>query len=246
MVVSDRRFADAMTVLQAHAFVHGRRKAIEKDVIILTHIFWDKPENLPKVRAIVAAAASQSGADMVTYEEVASDVWDTAMETGDMETAETKLTELLGSASRFTESGGAVVRAIKGYLHRVRQILRDRKELVLIEMPSKERKEYIYKLGATSATSWSANQLRQCGFHWYKKHGYWYHHGPKVDAKRQAYRNQITKEILRELKVVPRIRKIDGGSNEKPAERPAADNDRRVRRVVRNKRPIRSLRRRSR
>ena len=209
MVVSDRRFADSMTVIQANALMNGRMKATADDVGVLAHILWDKPEHIPKVRAIAAAAASHHGADLVSFEEVAGDVWTTAMETGDMESAEKKLAGLLESvASLSSEVGRTVQRTIQGYLHRVRQILRDRKEFVLIEMPSNKHNGFIYKLATNSATSWTATQLRSVGFHWYKHHSYWWHDGCRDETKLAATRNKLGRDITKALKVVPRIRRL--------------------------------------
>jgi len=50
IVVSDRRWHNALGVLRAHALLLGRDAATEDDLLFLEHLLWKDPEERPKVR----------------------------------------------------------------------------------------------------------------------------------------------------------------------------------------------------
>src|SRR5579885_2043929 len=49
IVVSDRRWKNALEVLRAHATLFGRDTVIEDDLMFLEHVLWKAPEERPKV-----------------------------------------------------------------------------------------------------------------------------------------------------------------------------------------------------
>lgn len=52
IIISDRRFVQALAVLKAEAWLRGD-KAVEPDVLeVGSHIFWDKPDDARKVRGL--------------------------------------------------------------------------------------------------------------------------------------------------------------------------------------------------
>jgi MoxR-like ATPase len=53
IVVSDRRWKNALDVLRAHAIVLGRNAVTEDDLIFLEHVLWKDPEEQPKVREAI-------------------------------------------------------------------------------------------------------------------------------------------------------------------------------------------------
>src|SRR5579862_8882243 len=53
IVVSDRRWKNALDVLRAHAIVLGRNSVTEDDLIFLEHVLWKDPEEQPKVREAI-------------------------------------------------------------------------------------------------------------------------------------------------------------------------------------------------
>jgi|YelNatPaOPRAMG01_1025707.scaffolds.fasta_scaffold08880_3 MoxR-like ATPase len=53
IVVSDRRWKNALDVLRAHALVTGRDSVTEDDLMFLEHVLWKDPEELPKVRDVL-------------------------------------------------------------------------------------------------------------------------------------------------------------------------------------------------
>lgn len=58
VIVSDRRFKDAMSVIRAVAYISGRSEAIQDDLAILQHIFWSKPDEIKIVQQHVLSVAN--------------------------------------------------------------------------------------------------------------------------------------------------------------------------------------------
>jgi MoxR-like ATPase len=50
IIVSDRRWRNALSILRAHALIYGRTTVAEDDLTFLEHVLWKDPEELPKVR----------------------------------------------------------------------------------------------------------------------------------------------------------------------------------------------------
>jgi MoxR-like ATPase len=50
IIVSDRRWRNALAILRAHAMLFGRDRVGEDDLPFLEHVLWKDPEELPKVR----------------------------------------------------------------------------------------------------------------------------------------------------------------------------------------------------
>jgi MoxR-like ATPase len=53
LVVSDRRYAQAIGLLRAHAYLVGRESVTEEDVPFLEHVLWRDPAERPQVRATI-------------------------------------------------------------------------------------------------------------------------------------------------------------------------------------------------
>jgi MoxR-like ATPase len=53
LVSSDRRYRQAVGVLQAHAYLEGRRAVAEEDLFFLEHVLWQAPTDHPEVRAAI-------------------------------------------------------------------------------------------------------------------------------------------------------------------------------------------------
>lgn len=56
--VSDRKWEKIMSILQAHAWIHGRSEVAEDDLMYLPHCLWNKPEQLPRISKIVGDIAN--------------------------------------------------------------------------------------------------------------------------------------------------------------------------------------------
>ena len=50
IIVSDRRWRNALAILRAHAMLLNRDQVSEEDLPFLEHVLWKDPEELPKVR----------------------------------------------------------------------------------------------------------------------------------------------------------------------------------------------------
>lgn len=55
IMVSDRRFRQALTSLRAAAWLHGRGHVIDDDFRVLTFMFWSQPQEIKRVQRIVLA-----------------------------------------------------------------------------------------------------------------------------------------------------------------------------------------------
>ena len=53
LVVSDRRYAQAVGVLRAHAYLDGRSTVTDDDVAFLEHVLWRDPADRAQVRAVI-------------------------------------------------------------------------------------------------------------------------------------------------------------------------------------------------
>jgi MoxR-like ATPase len=208
ITISDRRLGACMKLIQASSLLKRRKTANIDDVEVLAHAFWDSPEQITKVAAIASSAATSKSADLQSYEEVAKDVWDTALQTGDMAEAEAKLAELMSSVRGFqTSTGKQVARSVYGYLSQARGVLQDRENLVLTVVPSRA-KGYYLRMAVSSASSWSAQQLRAAGFHWRIKGGWWWMGLSKDERKLEASIHHRKKVITHKLGVKPKIRRL--------------------------------------
>lgn len=50
IVVSDRRWRNSLGLLRAHAILNGRDRVADDDLVLLEHVLWKDPEEIPKVR----------------------------------------------------------------------------------------------------------------------------------------------------------------------------------------------------
>jgi MoxR-like ATPase len=53
IIASDRRYRQAISLLQAHAFLRGRDQIAEDDVFVLEHVLWHDPNQRDDVRAVI-------------------------------------------------------------------------------------------------------------------------------------------------------------------------------------------------
>jgi MoxR-like ATPase len=53
LTVSDRRYAQAVGVLRAHAYLAGRDAVSDADVPFLEHVLWRDPAERPQIRAVI-------------------------------------------------------------------------------------------------------------------------------------------------------------------------------------------------
>ena len=53
IIVSDRRWRNALAILRAHAMLFNRDRVSEDDLPFLEHVLWKDPEEIPKVREAI-------------------------------------------------------------------------------------------------------------------------------------------------------------------------------------------------
>jgi MoxR-like ATPase len=58
IVASDRRYKKCLSLLRAHAFLEGRKKATDDDLSVLAHALWSDPSQLRDVRKAVMERAN--------------------------------------------------------------------------------------------------------------------------------------------------------------------------------------------
>ncbi len=202
VTISDRRLVKSFRLLQARALLRGRRVVGIKDTEVLANIFWDNLDQVRKVRSIVLNVSSASLSDLVCYEEIAEELWQKCLKTGNMDEATERLTAMYVTARRFsTDAGKEVARNIKDYLKRVKAIQSKRNEFVVVELVDADGSRR-FKLSAACESLWSTKQLRSVDFSWYRKGAYGWQ--PAVGKKstresrmkaRQKLANKISKKL---------------------------------------------------
>jgi len=58
MAVSDRRFRLSLSALRAHAYLGGRNRIEQRDLILLNHVLWTVPEERGPIEEIVTAVVA--------------------------------------------------------------------------------------------------------------------------------------------------------------------------------------------
>lgn len=204
--ISDRKLVRALRVIQAMAVLKGRTYADINDTEILANIFWNKPEQINKVRAIVYSISSADVDDVLSYQEIADSIWEKATLTGNMEEAEKKLQGLLTTTEKFATKAGKMVSShIAEKLEGVRETLKRRGSLIILLVGTS--KEPFFKLTTASSLSWTTKQLRSVKFKWFRSGQYWWY--PIKPGKDPAKIKRIlTKRIFTTLQVTPTFKSV--------------------------------------
>lgn len=79
LVASDRRWRQAVRLLQASAFLDGRDEVAEGDLAVLTHVLWDSPADRPTVEREVLQLVNPHAKEALDLEDQISDL-ETALE----------------------------------------------------------------------------------------------------------------------------------------------------------------------
>lgn len=77
--VSDRRWKQSITLIQAHAWLSGRQQAQDDDLAILSHVLWQEPEQSAAIRQTVMALANPSIQEAQDLLDAATEVWQIAI-----------------------------------------------------------------------------------------------------------------------------------------------------------------------
>src|SRR5262245_12587616 len=74
IIISDRRWGQALGVLQAHALAEGRDAVTEDDLVFLKHVLWQSPEQQAEIGKALARIGNPLNSKAVDYEDQAASV----------------------------------------------------------------------------------------------------------------------------------------------------------------------------
>ena len=74
IIISDRRWGQALGVLQAHALTEGRDAVTEDDLVFLKHVLWQSPEQQPEIGKALARIGNPLNSKAVDFEDQAASV----------------------------------------------------------------------------------------------------------------------------------------------------------------------------
>lgn len=203
VVVSDRRLAKSVSIVQAHALLHGRKRAEPGDIDVLSNIFWDTREQIRKVRNAVAAQSGFVKGDLLSYIETAESIYDKAIKTGGVGEALTKIKGILKVTKRFhTQTGRGIHNTVLDFGRKLQTMKKQRKDFQVIVMLDERDKEWL-KLSEATSQLWTANQLRSVGFKSRRSLGYWW-----MPAHKKSTKKVLASRIEKKLKVIPQFHAI--------------------------------------
>jgi MoxR-like ATPase len=80
IIISDRRWGQALGVLQAHALTEGRDAVTEDDMVFLKHVLWQSPEQQSEIGKAIARIGNPLNSKAVDYEDQAASVYRECMD----------------------------------------------------------------------------------------------------------------------------------------------------------------------
>jgi len=136
LAVSDRRYAQAVGVLRAHAYLAGRDAVSDEDVPFLEHVLWRDPAERPQVRAVIRELLRgyEDEVRVLLYQtrelrDYALRAWDTReLESRAAVEAHTKIRNILGKVDVIVSqarSGGRPVERVEALRQEIAQIEHD-------------------------------------------------------------------------------------------------------------------------
>lgn len=78
IIASDRRWVQALRILQAHALIEGRDSVEEDDLAILAHVLWSQPDQRAEITRMVGKLANPINAKASDLKDTAVSVWEEA------------------------------------------------------------------------------------------------------------------------------------------------------------------------
>lgn len=173
--ISDRRLNNVFRLIQAHAVMRNHSIADDADVQVVAHAFWDKPSQQPRVQAICASYAAPSVVDLLTFDELSTQVIETAMKTGQITQAMSRLDKLIAQVDQSSTAAIQAVNRIRERRAKLAAIQSQRERFIVTKVVTNANVRF--KLNQTSASVWTTTQLRAAGFRLKRKLGYWYYEG---------------------------------------------------------------------
>lgn len=201
--ISDRRMARAVRLVQTNALFHYRKEVERSDIEVLANLFWDNPEHIRKIRAIVIARSGQVKGDLMSYIETAESVYDKAVKTGSIAAGRRKLKEIIKvTAGLETQSGRNIHRQVVNFSRQLKEMMEQRQTFNLTIMQDAAGHTW-FKLAEASAALWTGDQLRTAGFKWKRTLGYWW-----IPAGKSATKKKVAARIIAKLNVQPTFHRI--------------------------------------
>src|SRR5262245_49610602 len=74
IIISDRRWGQALGILQAHALTEGRDAVTEDDLVFLKHVLWQSPEQQTEIGKALARIGNPLNSKAVDFEDQAASV----------------------------------------------------------------------------------------------------------------------------------------------------------------------------
>lgn len=201
--ISDRRMARGVRLVQTHALLNYRKEAEVADIDILANLLWDNPDHIRKVRSIVVARSGQVKGDLMSYIELSESVYDKAVKTGGISAGLKKLMEVIKVTRDLeSQSGKSIHRQVVNYARQLKEMLQQRKTFDMTVLQDARGRDW-FKLAESSASVWTADQLRSVGFKWKRTLGYWW-----IPAAGKSSRKAVTARIITKLNVQPTFHQI--------------------------------------
>jgi MoxR-like ATPase len=136
LVVSDRRYAQAVGVLRAHAYLAGRDTVADEDVPFLEHVLWRDPAERAQVRAVIRELLRgyEDEVRVLLYQsrelrDYALRAWDTReLESRAALEAHTKIRNILGTVDGIlaqARGGGRPLERVEALRDEIAQIERE-------------------------------------------------------------------------------------------------------------------------
>jgi hypothetical protein len=195
--ISDRRLVQSFKILRACALLQGRAQVTKEDLHILSYVFWERLDQVNKVRSIVLSTCNSRMSDLIAYEEIADDVWQASLKSGNLNELVEKLDGMYENAARFTtEEGLRICNMLKDYRMRAEKLLEQRAEFTVLIMQGADNETW-FQVGRGTEGLWATAQLRSVKFRHFRKQNYWWQEAwPK---KASAADRKLAKRKLRKL-----------------------------------------------
>ena len=196
--ISDRRLVQSFKILKAKALFNGRLTVQIEDLAILANVFWAELDQIPRVKSIVSSLCNVQGMDDSSYSEVANNVWNEALKTGEMDSARKRIEAMCDNVAKLGNDGKQILNTLNDILTRIDGIIEQRNRFVVYIMPHEDTRT-IFKIGGGTDGLWAPKQLRSVGFKHFKRGNYWW-----MPAYTEKTKVEKRKEIRKLLKTTVR------------------------------------------
>ena len=171
--ISDRRLNKCARLIQAQAVLNGRLHAELEDFEILCHCLWDTPDMKLKIQSSIMSFVNTSIPQLLLYEDMCRNIYDTAVQTGNMKAGLKKLKKVGKLVKKYKgQIAEQVRREVMSTYKKVKGIVRQRQIFTLYAIT--DGNKTIYQVDGITASLWTYQQMRDCQFKQKRKGNYWY------------------------------------------------------------------------